>query len=631
MPVPGPRASSRPAAPRAAVRRAARAALRGPALLLLALLVAGGVAAQDDARNVTFAHLTSTDGLPSVRVITVVQDRLGFIWVGTADGLARYDGYDVREYRHDDGDETTLSDNVVMALLATRDGAIWVGTEGGGLDRYDPATDRFTHFRSSRRDANSLPADGVLALAEGRDGSVWVGTTGGLARYDPVEERFTRYRHRDGDPRSLPQDEVMAVWADPAGPVWVGTEDGLARLDPARGTFTTYRDPDPYGRTVAVVRPREAGGLWVGTWGAGLRVFDPGTGRFTAVPLGNNDITASVVSSLFQDRQGTLWVGTYGAGLFELPVGGATRVHRTRDGDASSLADDAVSAVMQDRQGVLWVGTYNGLDRFDRARGEFRLARRVPDDPAALPSNNVRALLATRDGALWIGTDRGLARALDSTLTRFEVISESRIARPDRIANGNVNALYQDDAGTLWVGTNGGLDRIDGRTRQISHIAPRAADGGLFVMALAGQGNRVWAGTNEGGLFLIDGTTARQTQLAPDPRRPASLVNEKVNALTFAGGNLWVGTAGGLDRLDDARSGGRFTHFRHSPTDPRSLCGSHVTSLLARSNGTLWVGTSGGGLCRLDVRRRLATPCSGSGIHNDRHLSGHPWFLTHRH
>src|SRR5690606_33292908 len=153
------------------------------------------------------------------------------------------------------------------------------------------------------------------------DGAIWVGTTAGLARFDPEDGGFLRLTHRADDPRSLPHDEVMALWADPAGPVWVGTKDGLARLDPAAGAFTRYLDPDPAARTVGVVRPREAGGVWVGTWGAGLRILDPRTGRFAAVPLGDDRVTASVISSLYQDGQGTLWVGTYGAGLYELPVG----------------------------------------------------------------------------------------------------------------------------------------------------------------------------------------------------------------------------------------------------------------------------------------------------------------------
>src|SRR5690606_29339421 len=128
---------------------------------------------------------------------------------------------------------------------------------------------------------------------------------------------------------------------------------------------------------------------------------------------------------------------------------------------------------------------YGGLDRFDRARGLFRLVRRVPDDPGALPANNVLAVLPGRDGTLWVGTDRGLARALDSTLARFEVIGESETRSPAALSNGIVNALYADDEGTLWVGTNGGLSRRDARTRQFAHLQI-GADRNVFVKALAG-------------------------------------------------------------------------------------------------------------------------------------------------
>jgi len=566
-------------------------ALRGAGAALMLALAAGAAAQAPTADRVTFRHLGESDGLSSPKVTAVAQDRLGFIWVATIDGLNRYDGYQVQEYRRSDSDPGSLSSNVVTSLLPARNGAVWVGTSGGGLNRYDPATETFTNYRAGSASA-TLPGDDVLALAEDGAGRIWVGTGAGLVRLDPEDGTITRLPTAPAQ-GGLPAGEVMALHFDPAGTLWVGTREGLARLDRGSAAFTVYSDEEPAGRIVSAIRSRESGGLWIGTWGAGLRTFSPRNRTFTPVAL-SDEIGASVISSLHQDRQGTLWVGTYGGGMFERPARGAPIAHRHRPSDVASLADDAVSSIMEDRQGVLWVGTYAGLDRFDRARGLFRLVRRDVADPASLPGNDVRSILTAR-GVLWVGTDRGLAQALDSTLTRFRTIPPG----PAGVASGIVDALLEDDDGDIWVGTTGGLVRVDRQSGQTTYFDPGGgALESVFVSSLArGPEGSIWVGTN-GGLFRLDPGTGRFTPYGtgePAGRLPGS----RVTALRVVGSALWVGTAAGLARLDPGT--GRVVTWVNDPDDPTSLCGNEVSVIHARNS--LWVGTNGGGLCRLDLGR----------------------------
>ena len=527
------------------------AALVGPRVLAQQ----DGLVADEDA-GLEFKHTTVEQGLPSDVVHAVTQDALGFVWVGTEDGLARLDGVEARTYAAT-GDSSALSGGLVQALAPGRGGDVWAGTNNG-LSRYDAARDRFERV-------GGLPSDNVLEVAADGAGGAWVGTDAGAVR---VLE--------DGRVEDGPRGAVRAVLPHD-GAVWFGTDGGLVRLED--GQVETFRADSLGALSVSDVVASATGALLLGTRGEGLVSFDPETGRFAPVDLGEG-LLARNVTDVYEDPSGTVWVATLGGGLRSVVLDGETpavRVYQAAPEEAGSISDDQVSAVFEDRQGILWVGTYGGLDRVDRSRGAATRIRHDGQDPGSLASGDVRAVLEAADGTLWVGTDRSLDRSADGrTFAHLGV-------------GGAVHALWETD-GAVWAGSDGGLWRVDGDAPE--RVALPAAGASPAVTALFGDGEALWVGTETQGLLRYDleGGAASRAWFEG--------AGVEVTALALgARGALWIGTDAGLCRLDVPTLSSQC--FEAGP-GPRSLASGTVQALWAQPNDALWVGTDAG-LHRADV------------------------------
>ncbi len=518
-----------------------------------------GIAGDDDGALV-FKHLGVEQGLPSAVIHSVTQDALGFIWVGTEEGLARLDGLEVVTYPATD-DSTTIRGSLVNSLAPGVAGVVWVGTNGG-LSRYDPATDHFTTI-------SGLPSTNVLAVTADGAGGAWVGTDAGGVRVDA-----------NGEVSATLQGAVRAILPRD-GDVWFGTDDGLMHLED--GQPRTFR-PDSLGAasvSISDIAASSDGTLLLGTRGQGLLSFDLGTERFTTIDIGDGLLSQNV-TDVYEDATGAVWVATLGGGVRRVIPGAgpdAIRVYEAVPEDTGSLSGDQASVVFEDRQGILWVGTYDGLDRVDRARGAITRLRHDPQDTSSLSSSDVRAVLEDGSGTLWVGTDRALDRSSDGrTFTHFEV-------------GGAIHALWET-AGSVWAGTDSGLWRLEGEAPERIGLSdtPGASP---TVTALLDDGNGgLWAGTETQGLLRYD-LESRETR-----RVWFDGPGVEVTALALgARGALWIGTDGGLCRLDVPTSS---ASCFEADGGARSLASGQVHALLAQPNDALWIGTDAG-LHYLDV------------------------------
>ena len=306
-------------------------------------------------QTLRFDRLSLEDGLSQSAVSGMVQDRQGFLWLATLDGLNRYDGYDFKVYRNDPDNPHSLSDNSIRSLAGSRSNVLWVGTTGGGLDRFDLQTERSTHYRHDPQDPRSLSHNTVWAIHEDRSGAPWVGTSGGLNRLDSPGQ-FTRYPEAPNGPGR----DVRAIHEDRTGILWIGYRHG------ATGPRSLSSD------RIWAIEGGRGGTLWVGSGGGGLNRFDPETERFTrytrdaANPGG---LSSGIILSLREDRTGTLWIGTDGGGLNRLdPATESFRAYRRKDG----LPNDTVYGIVEDDQHHLWLSTNHGLARFDPRAETFR-------------------------------------------------------------------------------------------------------------------------------------------------------------------------------------------------------------------------------------------------------------------
>ncbi len=638
-------------------------------LLLSSLLLFAGAGLRAQAPTISFQRLSSEHGLSQASVHCILQDRRGFMWFGTQDGLNRYDGYRFTVYKHDRGDSASLAANWIQALHEDAAGDLWIGTEGGGLSRWHAESDSFTTFRHDLENPDSLADNRVRAILQDRSGAIWIGTESGLDRLDPPSEEspsetFEHFRHDAADRTSLSDDRIRVIYQDRMGNLWIGTAEGLNvfrpdtggfiriqhgssrplslsdghvrsiledrfgflwvgtmggldRLD--RGTLTPTHfltSPDRssvgQGRIRALLEDQD-GRLWVGTDG-GLLLFDHDEETFQRYHHDPGDATSlsgDAIFSLHQDRGGVLWIGTFDGGINKWDPATWAFSHTRRDpAAADSLSSNVVMAFLEDRQGGLWIGTLEGLNRLDRASGRWTHFRHDPEDPTSLSYDWVSSLLLDSRGALWIGTvDGGLNRLHpeSGTFVRFQHHPE----QPGSLGNNGVMSLFEDSGGTLWAGTFGaGLDRFERHTGDFVHYRHRPGDPATLsddrVAVIAEDpGGALWIGTGGGGLNHFDRGSASRApafhSFRSDPDRGSSLSDDLVTVLHVdSGGRLWVGTRGGLGRLQriDEQSGEAW--FKNY-TERDGLPNNAIQGIEPDALGFLWLSTNNG-LARFDPR-----------------------------
>jgi diguanylate cyclase (GGDEF)-like protein len=574
-----------------------------------------------EARNIRFRHITPEDGLSQSTVHAIVQDREGFMWFGTQEGLNRYDGYEFRTFSPDPGDSGSRSMPIVRALHEDRGGVLWVGTDGG-LHRFDRTTSKFVRYENDPTNPMSLSNNRVRVIYEDRDGSLWLGTEGGgLNRFDRGSETFTRFNHNPSNPTSLSNDYIRSVVQDTDGALWVATEGGgLNRMDTATGRFRHFVNDPENRRSLgsnhlrAVYQDRD-GTLWVGTDDAGLDRFEPQTETFDHFRH-NPDEPASLASdwvrAIRQDSRGTLWVATDG-GLCEYrPQSGTFNRYVHDPTDPVSLVENRVTTIYEDRGAVLWVGTYSGVNSWNIGTGFFSHYKNDGSSENQVSGNLVMAFAESLDDrALWISAYGNGLNRLDRKSGRFTHY-RSRPADPASLGDDRVMSLAVDREGIVWAGMfDAGLDRIDPRTEDFKHFRhdpgnPRSLSRNAVTRIYEDSQGVLWVGTYKGGLNRMDRGRGEFIRYQHDPSNPTSLSNDRVLGITEGeGGVLWIGTdGGGLNRFDP--DNGTFSHYRHDPADPASLSSDNVWVIHRDRMERLWIGTQGGGLNRWEPAARQA-------------------------
>ncbi len=522
------------------------------------LMLTGFVFAQSS--QLLFERISREQGLSESSITAILQDRRGFLWVGTQNGLNRYDGYTFTIFRQDPTDSLTLSSNNIRSLYEDRNGTLWIGT-ANGLNRFDRLTGRFYSFKNDPESKKSLSNNDISSIAEDKDGNLWIGTKRGLNRFNPRTQEFKYFKHDKRKPVSLSDNDVTVVYAD-----------------------STLQ---------------AAGLLWVGTRSGGLDLFNLTTFEFTHFTndaAGLNILSDNAIASLCTDWQGNLWVGTRSGGLNRLSrkANGEDGydIQTFSSGLLGNLSDNSVRSLFADKQGHILIGTRNGLDIFTPSNCSWSSYKNSPSNLRSLSDNDISALYQDRTGVVWIGTSgAGLNKLISKTVyfqtTRY---SFSSLTGGDR-SSGVISAFYQSSDGKLWLGGNGGLTTAD-NAHQFTSEGGKLSDD--YVKAiLQDHSGMLWVGT-EGGLNQFDPASGRNVVYRHNPLDSTSLSDDFVNCLyKDRSGNLWIGTSGGgLNRLNSQT--GAFTIFKNDPMESKSLGDNFVFAIREDRAGNLWIGTSGG-------------------------------------
>lgn len=597
---------------------------------------------QNNSAYTHFEHLSIDDGLSQSTVYCITQDKSGFLWFCTDDGIDWYDGYQFRNLSEQKEEKSGLSYQTAYTAYADKDGKIWIGTYGGGVTLYDPVSAAFTYYTHENDDSTSLSDDYVYCIMQDTKGIIWIGTQNGLNRFNEDTGDFTRhlysiktdeYRkiniitsivqtsedifwigtglgmfkfHRnkgvldhfihDPEKNSICSNSVQCVAADSYGSLWIGTANGLSRFDVSKEVFYSYLDSDKErkitGFNITAVYEDSRKDLWAGTRNNGLNRYDRNMDAFENI-LSSSHNTGSLnengILSIFEDNSGVLWIGTAQGGLNKLALN-KKPFYTIKPGPANATWKNgsAVFDFSETKTELVWIATTGGLHCFDPGSMRFLANEKQKYIARVLENKNIWCLLEDRHESLWIGTDKGLYRITKSnTLDVFTcTYSDS-----STISDDYVICLYEDSEGSVWAGTAWGLNQYNAGSGTFRRIMSDESD------TLSINSNTIWT------------------------------IKEDLHGL------LWVGTDIGLNMYD--RETGVFKRFSEKQHG-NGFRGRDVLSICVQRNGTVWSATTKGVNRYVPETNSFINYSVADGLVNDyvysieEDLNGNLWMGTNR-
>lgn len=545
-------------------------------LFFLFLLSGAAVVAQDH----YFTHYKVENGLSNNSVFCSLQDNRGFVWLGTKDGLNRFDGHSFTVFRNDPEEPYSLGSNFILSLCQDSAGVLWVGSNNG-LYRYDAEHERFALLKGTE--------DAIRAIEADRQGAVWFIAGLDLHQYIPTQKAL----------RVFPSSQFFSATAlctTPGGVVWTATEDGLVKKWDGR-RFTSYNvfghSPPAASRWIEKIYAPDDSTLFIGTSNQGVKILHTGTGTYRDVLTYNSDRTAIFVRDFIKAGEQEYWIATEsGIFVYDRTTGGATNL-RKGFGDPYALPDNAVYTLCQDREGGIWAGTFFGGVAYYPAQHNLFQKTYPTIDPHSLRGTAVREICQDRYGHTWIGTEDAGLNKLNPATGRF---THYQPGGAHSLAYSNIHGLLAWD-NELWIGTfEHGLDVMDIPSgRIIRHYDADSGPGSLhsnFIHDLHRTAAGVLLIATARGLYRYHRERDYFTLL---PQFPAGQFYTKI--LEDSQGTLWVGSYRNGLYYFNPRTGDR-GHFLHEPGNGASLNGNRVNDLYEDSEGRLWVATENG-FCRL--------------------------------
>ena len=566
----------------------------------------------------TFANLSVKDGLTQGTVNTIYQDRQGFMWFGTGDGLNRYDGYEFRTFKHIKGDSTSISNNIINCIIEDATGNLWIGTIDG-LNCYNPLTESFKRYKHKPVDGKSLSNNYVKSLFIDEENMLWIGTDRYLNCFNKITDDFVHYDF-DG---ILSDTRIFDIHKDTYNDMWLATRNsGLIRFNPKTFEYLQYlyNPDDPHSISadhVYVIYENADKQLWFGTWEHGVNIYDRGRDRFNRIPVKK---------------------------------------------DGTGLNNNQIRCIAENEDGHLWIGTFEGLNIYDPETQTFEYCLRHNNMPGSLSYNTINYIFRDKTGSMWLGTHGGGINIYNYLLGQFHLIDPKVINDHDY---GFIGPLVEH-LDKIWIGTEGGgLACYDIKTKEYQHFdlynpARGALNSNTIKTLCIDRNNYLWIGTYAGGVLTFD---MKNKKVIDYYDSFGGISNNIVNDIfEDSKGNIWVGsntvegvhikpygsnkfTSGFEIQLDSQRidfpwirticepntdelwfgsiyygifiyKDGKTT--RHISASNSNLSSDYISVIMENSNENILIGTYGGGLNIYDPKtKEIKSLTTADGLLND--------------
>jgi len=486
--------------------------------------------------NLNFDFYSQENGLSNNQIHCIHQDKKGWMWFGTSQGICRFDGYKFTVFKNDPDDSTSLKGNLVRTIFEDKKGQLWIGTENGGLNKFNREKENFQHFFYSG-DQSFLKDVTVTSINEDSIGNLWVGTNAHLYRIE--------------------------------------NENKISEIKPLnKSGFSEY---------FRVIQPDRSGRIWLGT-NTGLYVYNLQSNKVQKINFSQNISLNMEIWAIYNDND-LFWIGTYSSGLFT--VNPITLEAKHVILDIENDRSQTVRAVSKDRNGKYWIGTRGGLYIYEKNTGSTAFYYHDEREPKSLVNNSIQCIFHDMKGDVWIGTRNGINFLIEE---RQNIQGYKSMPGDNRYLNSSeIYAFWVDSKGDIWAGTeSGGINILNRKTGRFRYMMPQKGNPNSLsrncIKALLDDGkNNLWIGTFLGGIDVMNLQTGVFKHYRNDPSDPSSLSNNSVwSLLRDSNNNIWVGTSSGLDKFD--QESGSFTHFPN-------LAGSQQVNWLAEDNDhTIWIG-----------------------------------------
>lgn len=575
-------------------------------LVIILLLNSWGmhVLGQEGTPSMFFDHLTISDGLSHNTVHCMLQDRHGYMWIGTQHGLNKYDGYTCKVIQPAGEAENRANDisgEKITALYEDHLGNLWVGTGKQGVHVKAADSDYFVKFRDSIA-AQNLTGYEITSVYEDKSFQIWFTTIGnGLFRYDRANELFQHFNQANS---GLSSDVVFDIVQDQYGTIWVATAGGGLNVLGLDEQFQLSHEMLPGSPNLSGYRKKlvlDGNYMWIGTEGTGLYRMYLNDRSYTHFELGSGSrgLSSNGVRDIVKASDDKLFIATDGGGLnvYDL-LTDSVSIYSHEAETRTGLNSNALYCFWKDRTGNIWIGTYNGginIHKPDKVWFD-RFAPGLPHCDA-LENRSILSLAQTGDGQVWVGTDGGGLNRINPESIRFDTPPLRKKSDQKTTVSGNiVKSLFEDSNEALWIGFFGeGLDYFKPATGKIKNMLGPPYNVWSITERTNGE---IWVGTMGEGIVVIDKDRKSKKYRRHEPGQAGSLADLNVMVVYADNNNhVWVGTADqGLDRWNEAS--GTFEHYNSDPSDPFSISSNAIRSIFQDSRGDLWVGTEGGGLNR---------------------------------
>ncbi len=599
--------------------------------LLILILLAHNAQAQN--KPVIFERLSTRNGLSQNRVFDIVQDKLGFIWIGTEDGLNRYDGYKFKVFKNIPGDSTSLIRNQIDALHVSKKGELWLGGVRAGLNKFVSENETFVNYSNNHFDPNTLIGNWVIDISEDTTGNLWIATRfNGFDYFDITRNSFYHMANMIPHGYVINNETLTFIHQDRSNHLWVGgpgklhlfkvlyTKDGIPRLKPVK------IENQLVDFSAMSIEEDQGGSIWIGTFNDGLFLFDRTNHVLNPfkIDIPDRQYSNFMIKSIESDNSDNLWLTGFlhegeidntilhGVGVIKIDLQTKTVKNYKNDlENKNSISSNVINVLYKDRTGTLWIGTdLAGINKYDQSVVKFSVFKTDQVNIFGTNTVGIRGFFE-ENNILWIASASGLL-AFDKLSGNYEQFVHDT-NNNSTLSSDITRSLFSDDE-YLWIGSMNGLNRFNKKTRTFKrfYLEPSTAQSSdpinsvnYNILQLATLPQFLWYGSSGGGLVRFNKNDYTFKNYTYDPENENSFQNRDnfVRIIWYSDSRpneLWTGSTHGINIFNLETES--FRYYNHDPKDEKSISHPNVMHFYEDEKGYVWISTYGGGLNRFDPK-----------------------------